>query len=229
MKILAIGAHPDDIEIYMYGFLKLCLERNDEIIATISSDGAAGNVSLKNDLKNIRKKESIEGLKKICKPNFLDLDDGYLSHNSDCYRIINRHIIDINPDLVITHSPNDYHPDHRALSSYVSSSTGFKCPILYCDTFMGVNFQPNYYIKITKYFSEKKEAILSHKSQNPKKFVNAVEIWNQFRSAQCNHSKHNYAEAFKTINIFPFSEIRSLLPQNIQINTYYNNSKQSLI
>ena len=32
MKILAIGAHPDDIEIFMYGFLSVCLKRETKSI-----------------------------------------------------------------------------------------------------------------------------------------------------------------------------------------------------
>ena len=34
MKILAIGAHPDDIEIFMYGLLAACKKRGDEIITS---------------------------------------------------------------------------------------------------------------------------------------------------------------------------------------------------
>ena len=44
MKILAIGAHPDDIEIFMYGFLSVCLKRGDEIYTMIATDGSAGKI-----------------------------------------------------------------------------------------------------------------------------------------------------------------------------------------
>ena len=42
MKILAVGAHPDDIEIFMYGFLSICRDRGDEIFLSIATDGSAG-------------------------------------------------------------------------------------------------------------------------------------------------------------------------------------------
>ena len=51
MKILAIGAHPDDIEIFMYGFLSVCLKRGDEIYTMIATDGSAGNVVEKKKFK----------------------------------------------------------------------------------------------------------------------------------------------------------------------------------
>ena len=39
MKILAIGAHPDDIEIFMYGFLAVCKNRGDLINMAVATDG----------------------------------------------------------------------------------------------------------------------------------------------------------------------------------------------
>ena len=58
MKILAIGAHPDDIEIFMYGFLSVCKNRGDEIDLIIATDGAAGSVLSNVNLAEIRKKPS---------------------------------------------------------------------------------------------------------------------------------------------------------------------------
>ena len=42
MKILAIGAHPDDIEIFMYGFLLACKSRGDNISLVVATDGSLG-------------------------------------------------------------------------------------------------------------------------------------------------------------------------------------------
>ena len=94
MKILAIGAHPDDIEIFMYGFLSVCLKRGDEIYTIIATDGSAGKVFRKKNLKLIREKETFKGLSKFSKPIFLgfisktipftgDLIDLYPKRTSD--------------------------------------------------------------------------------------------------------------------------------------------------
>ena len=229
MKILAIGAHPDDIEIFMYGFLSVCLKRGDEIYTMIATDGSAGEILEKKDLKLIRENESIKGLSKLSKPEFLGFPDGKLSLSFEISEIIKNKLNIVKPDLIVTHSKEDYHPDHRALSENVFNAAGFQYPVLYCDTLMGVNFLPDYFIDITKYFENKKKAILMHKSQNPKKFLKAIELQNSFRAGQCNYQIGNYMEAYKFEKRFPFSDISSLIPHNIKVKTYYKNEKKSLI
>ena len=134
-----------------------------------------------------------------------------------------------NPDLIITHAPEDYHPDHRALSKYVIDSASFNFPVIFCETLMGVNFTPNYYIDISKHFELKKNAILKHKSQNSEKFYKAIEINNRFRAAQCNAPDGSYAEVYRFEPTFPFLDIRSLLPKSLPIRSYYKNLSNSLI
>ena len=47
MKILAIGAHPDDIEIYMFGLLSAFLNRGNKVYPAVATDGCLGTVSIK--------------------------------------------------------------------------------------------------------------------------------------------------------------------------------------
>ena len=75
MKVLAIGAHPDDIEIFMLGLLMSCKARNDNIFLAIATDGGAGNVLDYPDLKNVRKMET-KCLKFL--EAFFDFTDGDL-------------------------------------------------------------------------------------------------------------------------------------------------------
>ena len=55
------------------------------------------------------------------------------------------------------------------LSKMVSIAVSHYIPVMYCDTLMGLNFNPDYYVDITKYFKLKVKAILEHKSQKPTK------------------------------------------------------------
>lgn len=229
MKIMAIGAHPDDIEIFMYGLLFAFKSRGDILKLLIATDGAAGTIKNKLNLIKIRKQETLQGLKNLGKPIFLNLPDGKLSQIELAKSKIDAEIKKFNPDLIITHAPEDYHNDHRSLSSYVNDITGFHCPVIYCETLLGVNFIPSYYIDITRCFHFKKEAILKHSSQNPHKFLSAVELTNQFRAAQCNHPTGSYAEVYRYDNKFPFADIRSLLPNAPDLRPYYNNNINSLI
>ena len=229
MKILAIGSHPDDIEIFMYGFLCACLERGDQIILSIATDGSMGGVNKGLKLANKRKLETENGLKHLGKPIFLNFQDGSLHDETMAPKIIKEIIYDNQPDLIVTHAPEDYHPDHRALSKYVSNATGFLCPILLSDTLMGVKFEPDYYVDITSFFELKANAILAHESQNPKKFLEATKVLNRFRSAQCNEPAGHYAEAFRFEKRFPFSDIRQLLPASPRYKPYYKNIPGALI
>ena len=229
MKILAIGAHPDDIEIFMFGLLSVYASRGDEIGLIVATDGAAGNIISNTNLSRVRKKETINALKDLGEPDLLNFSDGQLSDSNLIRGVLKEKIKDFNPDLIITHAPEDYHPDHRALSKYVIDSASFNFPVIFCETLMGVNFTPNYYIDISEHFELKKNAILKHKSQNAAKFYKALEINNRFRAAQCNASDGSYAEVYRFELIFPFLDIRSLLPISLPIRPYYKNLSNSLI
>ena len=229
MKILAIGAHPDDIEIYMFGLLSAFLNRGDKVYPAVATDGCLGTVSIKKNLKMIRKKETKKAMKKFNEPIFLDSKDGSLSLDMSITQKIKKLILSIVPDLIVTHSPLDYHPDHRALSKYVKDAVGFVAPILYADTLMGVNSNPTVYIDISDYIEEKISAIMCHRSQNPEKFMHATKLLNNFRAAQCNGDINGYAEAYSFENVFPFCDIRTLLPSSPKTNRYYNKEPNSFL
>ena len=229
MKVLAFGAHPDDIEIYMYGLLRSCLQRGDKIFPVVVTDGSLGTVSISQNLKVIRKEEAKKSLKNFNNPIFLDSKDGFLASDLSVIKKIKNVILSIVPDLIITHSPLDYHPDHRALSKYVKDASGFLAPIIYADTLMGVNFNPDIYIDITMHIEEKLSAIMCHKSQIPEKFMIATRLLNNFRAAQCNGNVDGYAEAYSFEKFFPYSDIRNLLPPAPKTNRYYDGSIKSFL
>ena len=225
MKILAIGAHPDDIEIFMYGTLSIYKKRGVELYLIVATDGSKGGENTKNNLIKIRKNETLTALKEIGTPTLLGLPDGNLGDDIEHKIQIEKQINKISPDLIITHFKKDYHSDHKKLSKIVQEIVSHYIPILFCDTMLGINFNPNYYVDITNHFSEKKKAIMFHKSQNPKKFVKLAIIMNSFRAAQCNSEEGTYAEAYKFDQSFPFSDIRHLLPNPPEIKKFFINKK----
>ena len=168
-----------------------------------------------------REKEAIAGLKEISKPIFLKLPDGELGENPEHHKIIKKNILKIMPDLIITHSQNDYHSDHRSLSSLTNNVVSHYIPLLYCDTLMGVNFNPNFYIDITEYLLSKEEAILKHETQKPQRFVDLFKLMNTYRAAQCNAPKGKYAEAYSFDPSFPFTDIRHILPAPLKLRPFH--------
>jgi len=221
MKVLAIGAHPDDIEIFMYGLLSIYKKEGHQVYTTIATDGAKGGATKGKKLAQQRADEATKGLKKLSSPIFLNLPDGELGIEMGHAMIIKESILKIMPDLIITHSENDYHADHKSLSLITNRAVSHYIPILYCDTLMGINFHPNYYVDITDYYKAKKDAILKHISQDPQRFVDLFELMNSYRAAQCNAPKGSYAEAYSFIPSFPFSDIREILPSPLKLRPFH--------
>ena len=217
MKILAIGAHPDDIEIFMFGLLCCFKQKGNEISMIVATDGSLGGNNLKNKLVINRKTETKKGLKKLGIPLFLNIKDGSLGNEAKHTKIIKSCILKVKPDIIITHFYKDYHSDHINLSRIVKTIAGHYIPVLYCDTMMGVNFLPNYYVDVTKYINDKFNSISYHKTQKPERFIALVKLMNSYRSAQCNSPKGHYAEAYYFEPSFPFSDIRKYLPESPKI------------
>ena len=229
MKVLGIGAHPDDIEIFMYGLLFIYKKEGHEVYTMIATDGAKGGVGNGKKLAQKRANEAISGLKKLSSPVFLNLPDGELGSELEHRKIIKENILKIMPDLIITHSENDYHEDHKSLSLIIKAAVSHYIPILYCDTLMGVNFNPNYYVDITDYYELKKEAILKHKTQNPDRFVDLSKLMNSYRAAQCNAPKGKYAEAYSFVPSFPFSDIREVLPAPLKLKPFHIDNQHGFL
>ena len=221
MKVLAVGAHPDDIEIFMYGLLSIYKKLGNEVYTMIVTDGSKGGSFSGEILARKRSKEAIDGLKELSPPIFLNLPDGELGAELDHRKIIKENILKIMPDLVITHSKNDYHSDHVSLSIIIERGVSHYIPVLYCDTLMGINFNPNYYIDITDHYESKKKAILKHKSQKPKRFVELFKLMNSYRAAQCNAPIGFFAEAYSFTPSFPFSDIRNILPSPLELRPFH--------
>jgi len=221
MKVLGLGAHPDDIEIFMYGLLSIYKKEGHQVYTMIATDGAKGGAVKGRKLARERVNEAIKGLEKLSYPIFLNLPDGDLGNELEHRKIIKENILKIMPDLIITHSENDYHSDHKSLSLITKAAVSHYIPILNCDTLMGINFIPNYYVDITDHYFSKKQAILEHKTQDPQRFVNLFELMNSYRSAQCNAPKGHYAEAYEFTPSFPFSDIREILPSPIKLRPFH--------
>jgi LmbE family N-acetylglucosaminyl deacetylase len=213
MKLLAIGAHPDDIEIYMFGTLAASRAAGSELDFAIATDGGAGGTIDPAQLRAMRRREATAAAATLgVVPRFLDFPDGRLSADAALVDELRTLIRSEDPDLVLTHACNDYHGDHRALSEAVRLAAHFVAPVAYADTMMGVGFAPTHYVDITAEFAGKCAAILRHESQQPQRFVEMMTQHNAFRAAQANAPAGGKAEAFRFEPVYPFVDIRGLLP-----------------
>jgi LmbE family N-acetylglucosaminyl deacetylase len=212
MKLLALGAHPDDLEILMGGTIAAFLAQGDEVVMATATDGAKGGTGDPGELVRVRRDEAAAGAGLFgLTPTMLGFPDGGLRADAPVIDRIADLIRAEKPTLVITHAPNDYHGDHRALSDAVRIAANYVTPVMWMETIMGVGFAATHYIDITPYVDFKRQAIRKHASQDPERFVEMAELSGRYRSAQCN-ANEGYAEVFRFEPIFPFADPRNLLP-----------------
>jgi len=225
LKILALGAHPDDIEIFMFGTMAAYAAQGAELTFAIATDGAKGGRSDPRVLARVRRQEAAAAAALIgAAPRFLDFPDGDLVADAALIGALKALIREIGPDLAITHAPNDYHGDHRALSDGVRIAASFGVPVLHADTMGGTGFAPTHYVEISGHADIKAKAIRMHQSQDPDRFVDIARTQNAFRSGQCNGAPGSLAEAYRFEPMFPFGDIRALLPpapaiQSVMVST----------
>jgi LmbE family N-acetylglucosaminyl deacetylase len=213
MNILAIGAHPDDIEIYMFGALAAWQAAGATLAFAIATDGSKGGKLPADELRTLRLGEARAAAAHLnVEPRMLGFTDGELCADAPLIAALKTLVAETAPDLVVTHAPNDYHADHRALSDAVRIAANFHVPVLWADTMMGAGFAPTHYIDTTAHAALKASAIRAHISQDPERFVVMADQLARFRAAQANGVPGSFAEAYRFEPIYPYVDIRGLLP-----------------
>ena len=114
-KILVIGAHPDDCDISAGGCAALWARRGDQVTFISMTNGNAGHHrSDPGKLEKRRRREAIKAARVLgVRYEIFDNDDGCLVASLENRQALIRKVREIAPDLILTHRPNDYHPDHR--------------------------------------------------------------------------------------------------------------------
>ena len=121
LRVLVIGAHPDDCEIKTGGIATLYKIAGHDVHYVSMTNGESGHhLKSGEELVKIRKKEAASAAKVIgITGEVLDHRDGYLEPTLEIRLALIALIRKYNPDLIITHRLNDYHPDHRSTSQLV--------------------------------------------------------------------------------------------------------------
>ncbi len=181
-RILAVGAHPDDLEILCSGTLARYARQGAQVVMAIATDGSAGHMIIPpQELAEIRHREAQAAADLIGAdlcwlgyPDELIFEDlGTRLRFIDLVR-------EARPDVILTHDPNDYHPDHRTVSqlvfnaSFVSGLPNVRtdhaahpgvCPLIYFDTLTGASFLPTEFVDISDTFATKQAMLACHASQ----------------------------------------------------------------
>ena len=123
-RVMVIGAHPDDCEIKCSGIAAKWTADGHAVCFCSVTDGRSGHHQHQpDDLAALRQQEAANAAAVIgVESVILGEPDGYLMPSLEARAKMITAIRAFNPDLIITHRPNDYHPDHRYTSQLVQDA-----------------------------------------------------------------------------------------------------------
>lgn len=154
-KILAVGAHPDDIEIGCGGTLLNHKKNGDQIFALTLSNGERGGKS------SIRSQEAQKASQLLgSQLTLCDLADTKISSGSETISLIENAITKYKPDVIYTHSKNDNHQDHRNVyQATIVAARSVPCIECYQSPSSNIDFKPSRFVDISQHMSGKIDLI----------------------------------------------------------------------
>ncbi len=125
LRLLILGAHPDDAEYHAGGLAAIYRELGHTVKMVSVTDGGAGHHQRSSDeLVQLRRREASQAGAVIGAEYVTwDFPDGALTPSLEVREQIIREIRTFAPDLVLTHRTSDYHPDHRAVGQAVQDAS----------------------------------------------------------------------------------------------------------
>lgn len=183
MRVLAVAAHPDDLEQLCGGTLARFVQDGHEVTMCHVSRGDRGSfVHTMEEIAAIRHDEAANAATIIgARHVSLELSDGEVSSADKDQKDLAIDVIRrVRPDLLITHHPSDYMPDHVEAgklfeeASFVATLPLYKTAapahevvpaVYYMDTLAGLGFQPTEYVDISNTIDLKLASLAAHSSQ----------------------------------------------------------------
>jgi len=234
LRVLAVGAHPDDLEILCGGTLaRFCRDGHDVVMCHVTSGDRGSYVGTSAEVAAIRDGEA-QRAAEICGAEHatLGLHDGEVNAADPAQqRLVIDLVRETRPDLILTHHPGDYMSDHNEVARLV-----FDCsfhatlplletdrphhstvtPIYYMDSVMGLGFQPTEYVDVSDVIETKTSMLEAHQSQlvwlrdhDGVDIVEQMRVATRFRGLQCGAQ---YAEGFIPCLTWLRGTTRRLLP-----------------
>ena len=166
-RVLAVGAHPDDVEIAVGGALAAHAAAGDQVsILTLSGGARGGDMA-------VRRAEAEASAATIGAQLFLeDFEDTAIQATGDVVRAIEAVIARVTPTVVYTHSEHDRHQDHRA--TYQAAAVGARrVGTLACwqSPSTTLDYRPNRFIDIGAHLGTKLAMIGAFASQAGREYM----------------------------------------------------------
>ena len=167
-RLVAFGAHPDDLEYYVGGTLCRYARQGGTVIAVVATDGELGGRS--RSLGAIRRNEQVRaacilGYEEVL---FLGLPDRGLRRVVSLSDTVREVLDRSKPDIVLSFDPDRprppyFHPDHRAIGKAVVSVCRRRSVVV--ETYLFLSLTPNTVVDVSPVWEEKMAALRVHKTQ----------------------------------------------------------------
>jgi LmbE family N-acetylglucosaminyl deacetylase len=201
MKVLAIGAHPDDIEYGCAGTLIRYGQAGHQVFLFVLTRGDAGGDP------DIRAEEQMASARIIGAEEVLwgGYQDTMIPLSRELIIRLEEAINRVNPEIILVNHRYDTHQDHRTLSDATISATRNAKNVLFYEGPTTYNFVANIFVDITAVLRQKLETLNAHDSQITKTNINSMSILElatstaNFRGIQ---SRVKYAEGFISSRFF---------------------------
>lgn len=124
-RVMAIGAHPDDCDFRCGGCAKLWKDAGFEVMFVSATNGDAGHHREGGGMLAKRRADEAAAAGAVIGIPYvtLDIHDGELVPSLEARLTFIRVIREFRPDLLLTHRPWDYHPDHRYTGQLVQDAS----------------------------------------------------------------------------------------------------------
>lgn len=201
MNILAIGAHPDDIEYGCAATLIKYAERDHRIHLMVLTKGEEGGESEVRHEEQLAAAEII-GAKEVFWGGYRDTQ---MPLNKELIDKIEEVLVDVEPDLILVNYGDDTHQDHRVLTEATMSATRYVRNVLFFEVPTTQNFNPQVFVDISDTLERKFQVLKAHESQVMKTNIENMSIVElasanaTFRGIQ---GRVKFAEAFAPLRLF---------------------------
>lgn len=193
-RVLAVGAHPDDVEIGVAATLLAHRARGDEVTVLTMSRGGTGGAA------EVRAEEAQQAARLLDATLLLaDLEDTRIPEGNPTIALVEQAVAEHRPDVVYVHSRNDHHQDHRNVHAAtmvaarrVGRVYGFRSPSA------TVDYRPTRFVPADGLLDRKLEVISAYASQAARDYLDEELIRAQARYWGAN-ADARYAEPLEVI------------------------------
>ncbi|MFA6411693.1 MAG: PIG-L deacetylase family protein [Syntrophales bacterium] len=202
MNILAIGAHPDDIEFGCGGTLLKYIRNGHDVYILVMTEGHKGGQAKQRMAEQQRSAEILK-LQEVIWGSYRDTELSPKMNEMvhDIEAILER----IQPNFIFVHYDEDTHQDHRALAKATVSATRYVKNVMFYEGPTSQNFSPTVFIDIRDTLEEKMQVLLAHQSQVTKTNIEGLSIVDIARSTAVFRGisgRVQYAEGFMPLRMF---------------------------